>query len=101
MAALNNASSKWLVSGIAEWRGDMTKPTPTPIRPSCYLMSVLTLGADNANWYAVVADDVAHARALVADCCVIGNAKIEFERLLTDTTIKRLKLKPGEVKPFV
>ena len=79
----------------------MAKPIPTPIRPSCYLMSVLTPGADNAKWYAVVADDVAHARALVADYCVIGNAKIEFERLLTDTTIKRLKLKPGEAKPFV
>ena len=66
-------------------------------------MSVLIPGAENAQWYAVVADDVAHARALVADYCVTISAKIkiEFERLLTDTTIKRLKLKPGEVKPFV
>ena len=81
----------------------MAKPTPTPSRPSCYLMSVLIPGAENAQWYAVVADDVAHARALVADYCVTRSAKIkiEFERLLTDTTIKRLKLKPGEVKPFV
>jgi hypothetical protein len=63
-------------------------------------MSVLIPGADNAKWYAVLADDLAHARALVGDYCVIGNAKIEFERLLTDTTIKRLNLKPGEVKPF-
>ena len=78
----------------------MAKPTPTPKRPSCYLMSVLIPGAENANWYAVLADDLTHARALVGDYCVIGNAKIEFERLLTDTTIKRLNLKPGEVKPF-
>ena len=79
----------------------MAKPRPTPIQPACYLMSALIPGAENAQWYAVVADDVAHARALVAEYCVIGSAKIEFERLLTDTTIKRLKLKPGEVKPFV
>ena len=78
----------------------MAKPTPTPKRPSCYLMSVLIPGAENAKWYAVLADDLAHARALVGDYCVIGNAKIEFERLLTDTTIKRLNLKHGEVKPF-
>ena len=100
-SALNNANSEWLVSEIAEWRGEMAKPASTPSRSSCYLMSVLIPGAENAQWYAVVADDVAHARALVAECSVIGNAKIEFERLLTDTTIKRLKLKPGEVKPFV
>jgi hypothetical protein len=64
-------------------------------------MSMLTPGVENAQWYAVVADDVAHARALVADYCVIKSAKIEFERLLTDTTIRRLKLKRGRVKPFV
>ena len=79
----------------------MAKRTLTPIRPACYLMSALTPGAENANWYAVVADDLAHARALVAEYCVIGSAKIEFERLLTDTTTRRLKLKRGEVKPFV
>jgi len=79
----------------------MAKPTTTPKRLSCYLMSVLIPGAEDAKWYAVLADDLAHARALVGDYCVIGNAKIEFERLLTDTTIQRLKLKPGEVKPFV
>jgi hypothetical protein len=78
----------------------MAKP-PAPSRSSCYLMSTLTPGAENAHWYAVVADDVAHARALVADYCVIKSAKIEFERLLTDTTIRRLKLKRGRVKPFV
>ena len=78
----------------------MAKPTPTPKRPSCYLISVLIPGAENAKWYAVLADDLAHARALVGDYCAIGNAKIEFERLLTATTIKRLNLKPGEVKPF-
>ena len=76
-------------------------PTPTPSRPSCYLMSVLTPGAESAKWYAVLADDLAHAQALVGDACNIANAQIEFERFLTDTTIKRLKLKPGEVKPFV
>jgi len=79
----------------------MAKSTPTPIRAAGYLMSVLTPGAEKANWYAVVADDVAHARALVADYCAIKSAKIDFERLLTDTTIKRFKLKRGEVKPFV
>ena len=79
----------------------MAKRASMPSRPSCYLMSVLIPGAESAQWYAVVADDVAHARALVADYCVIRSAKIEFERLLTDTTIRRLKLKPGEVKPFV
>ena len=79
----------------------MAKPASMPSRPSCYLMSVLIPGAENAQWYAVVADDLAHARALVGDYCVIGSAKIEFERLLTDTTIKRLKHKPGEVKHFV
>jgi hypothetical protein len=63
-------------------------------------MSVLTPGAENAKWYAVAADDLAQAKALVADYCNIVNTKIEFERLLTDTTIKRLKLKRGEVKPF-
>jgi hypothetical protein len=78
----------------------MAEPTPTPNRPLCYLMSVLTPGAESAKWYAVLADDLAHARALVSDACNIANAKIEFERLLTDTTIKRLKLKRGEVKPF-
>lgn len=92
--------SRRLVSGIAEWRGGMAKPTPTPIRPSCYLMSVLTPGAENANWYAVLADDLAHAQALVGEYCNIANANIKFERLLTDTTIKRLMLKPGEVKRF-
>jgi hypothetical protein len=78
----------------------MAKP-PAPNRSLCYLMSMLTPGAENAQWYAVVADDVAHARALVADYCVIKSAKIEFERLLTDTTSRRLKLKRGKVKPFV
>ena len=78
----------------------MAKPAPTPSRPFCYLMSVLTPGAESAKWYAVLADDLAHAQALVGDSCNIANAKIEFERLLTDTTIKRLKLKPGEVKRF-
>ena len=73
---------------------------PKPIQPLCYLMSVLTSGAESAKWYAVLADDLAHARALVSDFCNIANAKIEFERLLTDTTIKRLNLKPGEVKRF-
>ena len=79
----------------------MAEPTPTPNRPLCYLMSVPTLGAESGKWYAVAADDLAQAKALVADYCNIANAKIEFERVLTDTTIKRLKLKPGEVKPFV
>jgi hypothetical protein len=79
----------------------MATPTPTPNRPLCYLMSVLTPGADNAKWYAVAADDLAQAKALVGDACNITSAKIEFERVLTDTTIKRLKLKPGEVKSFV
>jgi hypothetical protein len=78
----------------------MERPTPAPSRPSCYLMSVLTPGVENAKWYAVLADDLAHARALVSDACNITNAKIEFERLLTDRTIKRLRLKYGEVKPF-
>ena len=79
----------------------MAKPTPTPIRPSVLFDVGATPGARTPIGHAVVADDVAHARALVADYCVIGSAKIEFERLLTDTTIRRLKLKPGEVKPFV
>jgi len=78
----------------------MAVPTPPPIRPLCYLMSVLTPGAENAKWYAVAADDLAHARTLVGDYCVIGNAKIEFERVLTDTTMQRLKLKRGQVIPF-
>ena len=73
---------------------------PRPIRPLCYLMSVLTPGAESAKWYAVLAEDLAHARALMSDFCNIANTKIEFERLLTDTTIKRLNLKPGEVKRF-
>ena len=73
---------------------------PKPIQPLCYLMSVLTSGAQSAKWYAVLADDLAHARTLVSDSCNIANTKVEFERLLTDTTIKRLNLKPGEVKRF-
>ena len=52
-------------------------------------------GAEIAKWYAVAADDLAHAQALMGDYCNIANAKIEFERLLIDTTIKRLKLKRG------
>ena len=78
----------------------MAKPTHRPGRSSCYLMSVLRPGAENGIWYAVLADDLAHAQALVGEYCNIGNANIEFERLLTDTTIKRLKLKRGEVKLF-
>ena len=78
----------------------MAKPKPTPNRPSCYLLSALTPGAESAKWYAVAADDLAHAQALMGDYCNLANAKIEFERLLTDTTIKRLKLKRGEVKRF-
>jgi hypothetical protein len=58
-------------------------------------MSVLTPGAESAKWYAVRADDVPQAQALVGEYCDIANANIEFERLLTNTTIKRLKLKRG------
>ena len=76
------------------------EPTPTPNRPLCYLMSILTPGAESGKWYAVAADDLAQAKALVPDYCNIASAKIEFERVLTDTTIKRLKLKRGEVKRF-
>ena len=78
----------------------MVEPTPTPNRPLCYLMSILTPGAESGKWYAVAADDLAQAKALVRDYCNIASAKIEFERVLTDTTIKRLKLKRGEVKRF-
>ena len=48
--------------------------------------------------YSSIADEKAHAEALVGDYLLVTNERIEFRRRLTDGEIARLGLKAGEVK---
>jgi len=48
--------------------------------------------------YAVVADDSAHAQALVGEYASVTNEQVEFERVLTEGDVARPKIKSGEVK---
>ena len=50
--------------------------------------------------YAVIADDLDQAQALVSAYCSVTNEKLEFVSVLTDGDINRLGLKRGEVKLY-
>jgi len=50
--------------------------------------------------YAVIADNQAHAEALVGDHCNVTNEKVEFVKVLHPSHADRLGLKAGDVKPY-
>jgi hypothetical protein len=68
--------------------------------PIGWVVTVWEPAASIPKRYAVVADDVEHAKALIGDYLAVTNQRVEFERVLTDGDVARLELKLGEVKLF-
>jgi hypothetical protein len=50
--------------------------------------------------YAVVADDLKRAKALVSDHAGVTNERVELMRVLTEGEVDRLRLSSGEVRAY-
>jgi hypothetical protein len=50
--------------------------------------------------FAVLADNLQRAKALVAKHVVVTNQRVELARTLTDDEVKNFALKPGEVREY-
>jgi hypothetical protein len=68
--------------------------------PTGWLISVQAPSIAGIKLYAVVSDDLEHAKALVGDYVRATNELIEFERVLTKGEVERLRLTPGEVRTY-
>jgi hypothetical protein len=68
-------------------------------RPLGWIIEVQSLTAVSRR-YAVVADNLERAKALVGDHARVTNERIELTRILTDGEIGRLRLSPGEVRAY-
>ena len=68
------------------------------MQPKGWLISVK---AAEVVWlYATVADTLEHAEVLVGNHCAVSNARIRYERILTDGEVEWLGLKPGKVTQY-
>lgn len=50
--------------------------------------------------YAVLADNLERAKAMVGDHLAVTNQRVELYRILTGGEVERLRLNPGEVKAY-
>ena len=98
---LNIASSKWLVSGVAEMEsrnGDANTPSEDLSRQA-WLLDLGSGTGDLPQLYAAGADNPFHAQALVGDYCNNAKAKINFEKELGVEDLDLLQLERGQVIP--
>ena len=70
------------------------------MRPQGWLISVKSPEDIRVDLYATVADTLEHAEVLVGNHCAVSNARIRYERILTDGEVERLGLKPGKVTQY-
>jgi hypothetical protein len=103
LATLNIASSKWLVSGVAEMEsrnGDVNTPSEALSRQAW----LLDLGSGTGGLTAIVRrwcrQSLSCSGSSWCDYCNNAKAKIEFERELGVEDLDRLQLERGQVIPF-
>ena len=69
-------------------------------RPLGWLIAVQAPTLAGIKLYAVVSDNLEHAKALVGDYLEVTNERVELERILTKGEVERLRLSPGEVRAY-
>ena len=85
--------------GIGRWQWEIA-PCEADVRPQGWLISVKSPEDIRVDLYATVADTLEHAEVLVGNHCAVSNARIRYERILTDGEVERLGLKPGKVTQY-
>jgi hypothetical protein len=69
-------------------------------RASGWLISLQAPTIAGIKLYAVVADNLEQAKALVGDHLKVTNERVELERVLTEAEVERLRLSPRQVRTY-